>query len=235
LDPILAELDSCSHLNLVSEFYFENYLKNSGIKILSEPPMEYDGLGSSLVSKYPPVACNFQIGGVHLSGRFIVSSDLETSKVLIGSDLMLKYSISIVANGGEWKVHIGTPPLASVPCLIRNKSEFENQRCQVKFISALENEQELEELLEPGFVFSNAIIEKEEQLNFIKNLSHVSNESKHQLLEALGKIPSLYSGEEYSDKVFPENIYIHDVELIPGAPTELTAKPFRVSGIRLEQ
>jgi len=118
------------------------------------------------------------------------------------------------------------PPLASVPCLIRNKSEFENQKCRVKFISALENEQELEELLEPGFVFSNAIIEKEEQLNFIKNLSHVSNKSKQQLLEALEKIPSLYSGEEYSNKVFPENVYIHDVELIPGAPTELTAKPW---------
>ena len=39
----------------------------------------------------------------------------------------------------------------------------------------------------------------------------------------------------YNEKTFPSEIHQHDIELLPGAPTELVSKPFRLSGIRLEQ
>jgi hypothetical protein len=44
----------------------------------------------------------------------------------------------------------------------------------------------------------------------------------------------LFSGEEFSDKTFPKEIYSHDVELTSDL-SELKAKPFPCSGIRLAQ
>ena len=51
----------------------------------------------------------------------------------------------------------------------------------------------------------------------------------------LDEIPDLYSGTEFSEKPFPENVYQHDIELLDNAPTELTAKPYKLAGIRLDQ
>jgi hypothetical protein len=44
----------------------------------------------------------------------------------------------------------------------------------------------------------------------------------------------LFSGEEFSKKHFPQDVYEHDVELIEDIP-QLSSRPFPVSGIRLSQ
>jgi hypothetical protein len=56
LPNVLGEIDSDSQLSLISEDYFNNYLKPKlrPSNILDEPPMTFKGLGSSLRSRYPP-------------------------------------------------------------------------------------------------------------------------------------------------------------------------------------
>ncbi len=44
----------------------------------------------------------------------------------------------------------------------------------------------------------------------------------------------MFSGEEFSKKHFPREVYEHDVELIEDIP-QLSSRPFPVSGIRLSQ
>ena len=91
---------------------------------MDEPPTEYGGLGSDLKSPCPPINLNFQLGRVTLLGRFIVLKELDSSNLLIGSDLMYKYNISLVSHDkGGWRVSVGKEPniLASIPCLICKK------------------------------------------------------------------------------------------------------------------
>ena len=75
-EPTSAEVDSCSHISLISYEYFKKHLKKGPVKFLDEPPTEYGGLGSELKSPYPPINLNFQLGRVTLSGRFVVSREL---------------------------------------------------------------------------------------------------------------------------------------------------------------
>jgi Reverse transcriptase (RNA-dependent DNA polymerase) len=55
-------------------------------------------------------------------------------------------------------------------------------------------------------------------------------------MDCLKPIPELYSGKDFSEKPFPEDIFTHDVEFLDKANTqELYARPYPISGIRAEQ
>jgi hypothetical protein len=89
-ENVLFEIDTDSQLSLIAVDYFINHVKPY-LKLknyLDESNPEYGGLGSELKSKYPPLYIDFQIGGAVLSGRFVVSDELKSSPVLIGTDII---------------------------------------------------------------------------------------------------------------------------------------------------
>ena len=86
-DPILAEIDSDSHLSIINEKYFRSTLLKGNVKFAPEEPPTFNGLGSKLKSEFPPVLLDLQIGGALLSGRFIVSKEMCSSQMLIGTDI----------------------------------------------------------------------------------------------------------------------------------------------------
>ncbi len=92
---------------------------------------------------------------------------------------------------------------------------------------------ELESLLEPGMSPPD-FIDKEAELDFIRKHKSFLEAFKNELIEFLNKRTELFSGEESSQKCFPEDVYSHDVELIEEVP-HMSARPFPVSGIRLQQ
>ena len=158
--PVLSELDSDSHLSLISEDYFEKVLMKRLKKenYLNEKPPTFQGLGSYNISKYPPLKLEIQIGGVRLSGRFVVTNTLTTSYVLIGSDLMYKYSFNLISVGtNKYRVSIGYPVCGSVPCIVNtnkvtltntNKTAIVKKQTYVE----LYNDDQLEQGLEPGLL-----------------------------------------------------------------------------------
>ena len=87
----MCEIDSDSHISLILEEYFDSVLSKHAVTFLNEPPPSFDGMGSHLKSKYPPVSLQFQIGGLTLSSRFAISSELTSSPILLGTDVMVKY------------------------------------------------------------------------------------------------------------------------------------------------
>ena len=240
--PVMCEIDSDSHISLISEEYFDNVLSKNTVTFLEEPPPIFDGMGSHLKSKYPPVSLQFQIGGLTLSSRFAVSSELTSSPILIGSDVMVKYKLSIVpCKDGGWMVQIGAEPQGTVPCYVTSKiiqcictscKKFTINKLQM---SDLHNDFELEEMLEPGYPVANKTLEKEKELKFIQDHPNIPDKNKKELLKCLHKIPHLYSGREYSEKAFPAEVFEHDVEFLENMPTEMNMRPFPVSGIRLQQ
>jgi len=62
MEPILAELDSDSHISLISERYYNQLLENGPIEFLNEKPLSFQGMGSSLSSKHPAIMLNVQVG-----------------------------------------------------------------------------------------------------------------------------------------------------------------------------
>jgi hypothetical protein len=94
-------------------------------------------------------------------------------------------------------------------------------------------DEDVESELEPGIQFKN-VIDKEKELDFIRKHPDIPAKHKTELIAFLEKYPELYSGVEFSKKHFPREAYEHDVELIQPL-NELRARPFPVSGIRLEQ
>jgi hypothetical protein len=55
------------------------------------------------------------------------------------------------------------------------------------------------------------------------------------LVKCLEKIPELYSGLEFSEKTFPPELYMHDIEFVSNSISELSLKPYPCSDIRLQQ
>jgi hypothetical protein len=78
LNPVQAEIDTDSHISLISEPYYLKHNKNADLKTLDEPIPNYEGMGSFLTSKYKPISVEFQLGSVQLSGRFVISSELTS-------------------------------------------------------------------------------------------------------------------------------------------------------------
>ena len=93
---------------------------------------------------------------------------------------------------------------------------------------------ELEELLEPGFS-SPTLIDKESELNFVRQHSKIPERFKEDFVQFLDKRSELFSGEEFSSKHFPKDKYMHDVELIDPNTHSMNSRPFPCSGIRLQQ
>jgi hypothetical protein len=87
--------------------------------------------------------------------------------------------------------------------------------------------------LEPG-IQPLLHIDKKAELDFIKCHTKIPEEFKDELIAFLEEIPDLYSGPEFSKKVFPPEVFTHDVEFLSDLPG-LHSKPFPVSGIRLTQ
>jgi len=129
MEPILAELDSDSHISLISERYYNQILEQGPVEFLNEEPLSFQGMGSSLSSKHPAIMLNVQIGRVMMKGRFIITEHLNTSPVLIGSDFMVKNQLS---NGfysnDSWFVSIGPvdKPLGKVPTIVTSKLVLAN-------------------------------------------------------------------------------------------------------------
>jgi hypothetical protein len=92
---VLCEIDSDSHLNLITEWYFRKIQRNSKVEFLKEKPVEFFGMGSTLTSDYPPVMLKVQIGRVAMRARFVITRELFTSPVLLGSDFLVKNKMSI--------------------------------------------------------------------------------------------------------------------------------------------
>ncbi len=330
---VIAELDSDSHISLISESYFHRLNAMTEIKYLPEEPVTFNGLGSTYTSPYSPIELQVQIGRVRMSGRFVVTSLLTSSPILLGTDFTVQYKISIAPyTGDQWFVTIGPldDPQSKVPAFITNKislcatrklnfGPFEIKKVSVvsnfnhippdlvkkcyktiqncselkdspflmindvvakdgtvsvqnrspvpvelpagmplaestvdlsayqvqtpgidKFDLKLagggelvESTAELERLLEPGFS-PPSIIDKTTELNFIRQHPTIPEEFKSEFISFLEERAELFSGEEFSKKSFPSNIYEHDVELIEEV-AHLGSRPFPVSGIRLSQ
>ncbi len=122
--PVFAELDSDSHISILSEAYFRRIKKLFELEFLNEKPIHFKGMGSSLKSNYPPLMLNLQIGKVLLRGRFIISDHLKTSPLLLGSDFMLKNRVWVTPfSNGKWYCYIGTydNPIGKTEAMITSK------------------------------------------------------------------------------------------------------------------
>jgi hypothetical protein len=81
-------------------------------------------MGSQLKSEYPPIMLQVQIGNVICQARFIVTNHLKSSKILLGSDFLVKNHMSIGAINPEdhsWICTIGTPIIGKVKGKVVNK------------------------------------------------------------------------------------------------------------------
>jgi len=123
LSPTLAEIDKSCHLSIISEKYFEQYLKDKMPRLLPGNPATFYGVGNNpLRSKYPPLRLSFQLGGTLLSGCFFIAKEIMSSDVLIGADLIDKYSLSLIAYSSEgWQLRIGRDDSGLIPCLATKK------------------------------------------------------------------------------------------------------------------
>jgi hypothetical protein len=180
----------------------------------------------------------YQIGGTLLSGRFIISENFNNSEILLGNDSFIKNNLSLVSvpnesnkkdSIGKWFLLIGHKPDGKVPVIVIKKIEVMPTINK----ATIDDDTLLEELLEPGM--STNIIDKDTELDFIKNHTSIPDKCKGKILACLEKIPKLFSGQEFSEVSFPPEVFQHDIEFLDGAPKELYTKPYPVSGIRLEQ
>jgi len=135
--PVFAEIDSDSHLSLISDTYFKILKKRTKINHMDEDPQSFKSLTGYVESEYPPLKLNVQIGNVHMQGRFIVSSHLKSSELLLGSDFCVPNKISISAQSDDrWTLAVGpldSPdgPIGEVPVLITSKMSLNFKKDEV--------------------------------------------------------------------------------------------------------
>jgi hypothetical protein len=87
-----------SHLSLILEDFFKNHMKPH-LRLqnfIDESNPEYGGPGSELKSKYLPLYLEIRIGGAILSGRFVVSSKLKSTAVLLGTNVPHPHNVHSV-------------------------------------------------------------------------------------------------------------------------------------------
>ncbi len=107
-----------------SSEYYEHLVRQSPVEHLPEQPMTFQGLGSTIVSKYPPIMLYIQIGRIRTRNRFIVTSLLKSSPILLGTDFTGNNMVSVAPyRDGEWFVTIGSldKPRGRVPAYITSK------------------------------------------------------------------------------------------------------------------
>jgi hypothetical protein len=122
--PIVAQIGTDSHLNLISAKYFERVKSKGSVTSLNEQPTESSGLGTSLKGEYPPVTLTIQIGHCVLRAPFIVSKELTSTPALIGSDFLVRNKISVAPHeDGRWWLYVGPidDPFERIPALVSNQ------------------------------------------------------------------------------------------------------------------
>jgi hypothetical protein len=237
-ETVLAEIDSDSHITIICESYFEKHLKETVEKenrFLEESPPRFKGInGPWIVSKYPPVKLDIQIGSVLLSGRFVVTPELSTSSVLLGSDIIMKYGISLVSSkDGQWRCRVGYNPSSISVCVVTKKLEAEN-KCLKMTIDVFESD--VDSQLGTGYVVRSGVLDKSAELSAITDNKKIPDNYKKQLIDCLTSIPELYSGTaEFSKEPVPAHIYTHDVEFLTETEPVLNLHPYKLTGIRLQQ
>ena len=113
----MAELDSDSDINLISEQYYDKNKDKIDWAFEGETNASFGVIGSGLQSNFPPFPLILQIGGVKISGKFIISKEFNSSDILLGSSIIRKYDMSLISEGnGKYRLEIGGPdPISSVP------------------------------------------------------------------------------------------------------------------------
>jgi hypothetical protein len=86
---IISEINSDSHLNLIAEWYFKRLQKISHIQFLNEKPTEFCGMGLNLSSDHSSLMLNIQLGRNAMKARFVVSKELQTSPIILGSVFLI--------------------------------------------------------------------------------------------------------------------------------------------------
>jgi hypothetical protein len=122
--PIVAEIGNGSHLNLISARYFERVKGKGSVMSPNEQPTESSVLRSRLKGEYPPATLTIQIGHCVLKAPFIVSKELTSSPVLIGSDFLVKNEISVAPHkDGRWWLYVGPidDPFGMIPALVSDQ------------------------------------------------------------------------------------------------------------------
>ena len=240
LDKVVRmEIDSDSHLSLLSEKFFLKHKHEYEWEFSDEEPPRYHGMGGAIRSKYPPLILELQLGGTLISGRFVITSELKNVEILLGTDCFNKYAMSLVAQKtGGYKLNIGTEPLGSVPCILVRK--IMSSVNKIRKVSddekgfLLKPEEELDELLEPGLQVP-VLKDRDKELEFIQKHPNIPERHKETLVNCLKRIPNLYAAGEFANTHVPPEVFTHDVELLDPNIKELKAKPFPVTGIRLAQ
>jgi hypothetical protein len=121
---VIAEIDTDSHISLISESYYRRLCKFGFVEELDEEPISFCGMGSEIQSKYPPIILKLQIGRVLLESRFVITDLLKSSPILLGSDFCIKNRLWVAPYSEDsWFVTVGPldKPIAKVPALITNK------------------------------------------------------------------------------------------------------------------
>ncbi len=163
-NEVIAELDSDSHISLVSEEYFDRLTSLGPIEFLKEPPIKFKGMGSHLASKYSPIMLDVQIGRIKLKGRFIITDKLTSSPILLGSDFMIKNCVQTAPySSGQWFCCIGPvdKPLGRVPTIITSKITLCNNNIEcfepfeIKKISVQVEDSMFNHDFEPNMKFCN--------------------------------------------------------------------------------
>jgi hypothetical protein len=123
LKPVDAEIDSDSHLSLISLEYFLSIRDKCDINFLNEAPTVFNGIGSNVVSDFPPFLAEIQIGRVLTQVKFIVTNHLSTSPCLLGTDFIFSHEVSLLKNNNGYSLIIGdlTNKKSEVPVIISHK------------------------------------------------------------------------------------------------------------------
>jgi hypothetical protein len=191
--------------------------------------------GKKFYLLYKPLKLSMQIGGFRLSSRFYVVSHLQTSNILLGTDILIKYKTHLVTSTGNdknWTVTIGSPPVAKVPCVLTSKidihDDFVNQIFCNKIIACDTDPDELEETLEPGYeelffdkdnkLIKDSIKPVSSEHNCIRNNKNIPPECQNRLISFLETIPELYCESTFIPDPFPPHLYQHNIELTTDLP-----------------
>ena len=122
----------------------------------------------------------------------------------------------------------------STNCFDCNKPVYPRTQSSQHLYNTFEGDEDLESI-EPGIEITGTVLEKDKELDFIRSHPRIPEQYKKQLIDCLEKIPDLYSGKEFFKRHVPKELYEHDVEFTEEKKVELNARPYKASGIRLEQ
>ena len=122
-DFVWAELDTDSHISLITPDLFNELEKKAKIDFLPLEPICFEGMGSSLVSPHPPFMLDLQMGQCSFRVRFSVCEQLTSSPVLLGSDFTVGNGVSAVkfSNGYFCIIGPADDPIGKVPCSVTHK------------------------------------------------------------------------------------------------------------------